>query len=178
MERRRLQSFLRRNFVTASPVVLFQPRRLKDLACEALKKYHGELKNYASQLTEANSIMMQERGFRRDQVTHNPDKFKFNNGLQLHKLFELLVDFLKPRLSTLYIRSANSSSADEAVGSGKLGRPRHLSHAKEFYLTLMFLCHALSEELLADMFGFSSKSQVSYILSTWIRFFSLELAPF
>lgn len=31
--------------------------------------------------------------------------------------------------------------------------------------------------MLADIFGLASKSQVSYILTTWIPFLSLELAP-
>ena len=60
----------------------------------------------------------------------------------------------------------------------KIGRPRALSYADDFFLTLVKLRLYFPVEDLWVRFGLSSSSQVSAILKTWINFLSCELGPY
>lgn len=152
--------------LTEKIVGLFQPKSLQSLCMVALVSYH-------TSLTAAINDRCQV--FKSTDYKNNPGKFAFYTGLPNFAVFTAILEYIQPQLPSLYIRSGN-----EALGVTplKLGRPRSLSHADELYLTLMFLRHALKEDMLADMFGLSSKSQVSYILTSWIPFLCLELGPF
>ena len=142
---------------------------LRELSQNALAAHHAALT--AAIAKQHHSPLFTHLSF-----SSNSAKFSFYTGLPSHNVFNYLIEYLRPQLSTLYLPRGNEIHAD-VVTHQKFGRQRSKSAEDEIFPTLVFLCHALKEEMLADMFGLSSKSQVSSILTTWIPFLSFELEP-
>ena len=140
---------------------------LSSLCTAALKKFHGTLLGHISQRKPS--------VFTSHQWKHDDSKFSFYTGLPAYDIFLYIMEYLQPHLSSLYIRHCPKEVGENPPN--KLGRRRSLTIANEFYMTLVFLRHGLKEEMLADLFGLSNKSQVSYILQTWIPFLAVTLRP-
>ena len=136
---------------------------LSSLCTAALKKFHGTLLGHISQRKPS--------VFASHQWKDNESNYSFYTGLPPYDIFP----YLQPHLSSLYIRHRPKEVEENPLN--KLGRRGSLTSADEFYTTLVFLRHGLKEEMLADLFGLSNNSQVSYILQTWIPFLAVTLRP-
>ena len=110
-----------------------------------------------------------------ESLKEKPDKFRFYTGLPSQGVFSLLLEHLDGPAKCLHVRPTPKGKSAEAASNvvlpkEKIGRPRCLSLANELLLVLVWLRHALKQEILADMFGLSGTSQVSYIINAWLPF--------
>ena len=90
-----------------------------------------------------------------------------------------MMQYLAEPIKSLHLRPGDKRHGHgvaPAAGSEKMGRPRALSLSDELLNVLVWLRHAFNLEVLADMFGLSSSSQVSYILNAWIPFIAHHLS--
>ena len=140
---------------------------LSSICTAALKKFHGTLLAHISQRKPS--------VFTSHQWKHDDSKFSFYTGLPAYDIFLYIMEYLQPHLLSLYIRHRPKEAEENPPN--KLERRRSLTSADEFYMTLVFLRNGLKEEMLADLFGLSNKSQVSYILQIWIPFLAVTLRP-
>ena len=102
--------------------------------------------------------------------------FKFWTGIA-PGVFQALNDYLACNYSSLYLKHGNQRKVHEEPSTVKLGRPRALSYEAELFLVLLKLRHASKDDLLAILFGLSSKSQVSSIFTARVPHLAHELAP-
>ena len=106
-------------------------------------------------------------------LSKSPEKFRYYSGLPTPGVFSAILEFCAEPLRSLIVRPGSSTGAS---GSGeKMGRPRSLSLENEFLLVLAWLRHGFKQEILADMFGLSGHSQVSYLINAWVPFLATEL---
>ena len=111
-------------------------------------------------------------------LSPNINKFRFYTGLPTTLLFIDMMQYLAEPIKSLHLRPGDKRHGPgvaPAAGSEKMGRPRALSPSDELLIVLVWLRHAFNLEVLADMFGLSSSSQVSYILNAWIPFLAHHL---
>lgn len=111
---------------TDAVVGLFQPKSLKNLCYDAIVEYQSKLVSLANVRRLMSS----------SDWKFNPAKFAFYTGLPNYEVFDVLMKYLQPQLSSLYIRSRGGPVEHTP---SKVGRPRSLSFADEMFLTLLFL---------------------------------------
>lgn len=170
----------------AAPTEVFQPQRLTSLAHTAVSAEMARLRAENAKLRTETGRLERENAGLKEQLNRShfvpssffgPEddhSFKFLSGIS-SATFRALLTYLQPTLTSLYLRHGTLQRVHEEVSAVKLGRPRALAYDAEFFLALLKMRHALKDELLALMFGLSSKSQVSAIFTTWVPHLAREL---
>lgn len=108
----------------------------------------------------------------------------FYTGLPSKQAFEDLYKLLNAKARNIrywkgqkkVIASKHKKYVIRQKKETRRGPSRKLSVKEEMFLTLMKLRNALSNEILADLFG-TSTSLVSIIFHTWVKYIARELSP-
>ena len=103
---------------------------------------------------------------------------KFYTGFQTKAVFELLYEYIEPKVVKMNYWRGSSTTKDRADISPrkKLGRQRKLCYKDEMLLTLMKLQLDLLLEDIAQRFGIAP-STVSSIITTWVKGIATILGP-
>ena len=171
-------------------VKVFQPLTLSSIAGRLLRERLSDQEKVIEQLTadfsrlrlasSSLSFPLSRPFLSWESLSKNQAKFRYYTGLSTTGIFSAIMQHCAEPLKSLTVRSKTPTAADagkpsESGSAGKMGRPRSLSLENEFLLVLVWLRHAFKQEVMADLFGLSSHSQVSYLVNAWVPFLASEL---
>ena len=128
----------RKRVSVASPTNI--PKRTKKPRSPQLKRKLSELQKCANCLEENQVLLKEElrkKTFSAAIIGERNDDFHFYTGLADYATFQTLLSSFEDKLPSLYLAHSEASNpgVQEEVMKNKIGRPRALSNADDFFLT-------------------------------------------